>query len=235
MGASGIKRAPILQEHEAAMGLYAVFHSFVRKCKTSKILMIGEKFLVDWLRERKLKKNFAEAQKTRPEYKIPDAIQDNVDIASREFNYGEIPGYGKLLDRNAVAAANSVAAAQQGGNALGSIAGIQAAEGRANENLGIANANYRKANLSNLLGANGQLGRSQDVAWQMNEFAPWADKYQFKNNMADLANQRWTTALDSYNSLGMQVAGAMVGLPPGVTGNFFGGDQNVTPRGAMGR
>jgi len=138
--------------------------------------MIAEKFLVDLIREKKLKDAFNEAQKTRPEYNVPDATKSACATASREYNNGELPGLNRILDKIGTSSANSIAAAQQGGNALGSIAGIQAGENDALLNVGVANAEYRKSNLDRLLRESQNMAAAQDMQWQMNQYAPWADR-----------------------------------------------------------
>ena len=173
--------------------------------------MIAEKFLVDLIREKKLKDAFNEAQKTRPEYNVPDATKSAYATASREYNNGELPGLNRILDKIGTSSANSIAAAQQGGNALGSIAGIQAGENDALLNVGVANAEYRKSNLDRLLRESQNMAAAQDMQWQMNQYAPWADRYNFKTQMTNLANQRWTTALDST----MRLAGLATSVATG--------------------
>lgn len=197
-------------------------------------MAIFEKFFVDLLREKKLKKTFNEAQDTRPEYTIPEAVQENVDRAKREFQHGELPGYTDFLDRAAIASANAISASQQGGNALGNISAIQSNLARQERDLGIANQNYRTSMLDRLTNANRDLAQQQQMEFQMNEFAPWLDKYNFNTQMTNLANQRWTTAIDSFSNIGMQIAGAMMGVPMSGTNNF-NGNQNVSFRDAMGR
>lgn len=199
--------------------------------------MLLEQFLLDWRREKKLKKNFDEAQKTRPEYQIPGALKENVDTSRREAQFGELPGYRNALDRNDVAAANSLSAASEAGNALGMIPSIQANKSKADLDLETANADYRRQNLGMLYAANRDLAGAQDTAFQMNKFAPWADKYNMANNLTNLSYNRFTNLNKGMADLAMQVAGMAMGVPMtgGSGGSNFFGDQNMTFRDAAGR
>ena len=194
-------------------------------------------FLLDRRREKKLEKNFNAAQKTRPEYEIPGALAQSAGLAYNEATMGELPGYASARDRNDVSAANSLAAAGEAGNVLGVVPAVQAAKAGADLGLETANADYRRSNLGMLYAVNQQLAGAQDTKFQMNEFAPWKDKYNMANQLTDLSYQRWTNLNQGVTDMAMQVAGAMIGMPGlGAGGsNFFGGNQNVSPRDAMGR
>ncbi len=201
--------------------------------------MIVEQWLLDRRREKKLKKSFEDAEKTRPMYQIPGELKANRDMAYREANYGEVPGSSQARDRNDIAAANSLAAAAGAGNVMAAVPGVQAAKAAADLNVANANASYRKENLGMLYAANNQLANAKDTQFQLNKFAPWADKFQMNNNLIELGHQRWSNANEAYGKLAMQVAGAAMGAPTGGGGSFFGGggggDQNMSFRDAMGR
>lgn len=196
--------------------------------------MLFEQFMLDYLRERRQKDNFKEAQATKPEYEIPAALRSSQNMAFSNATYGDMPGMGTQLDRNELSAANAIAAAAQSGNALGSIPAVQANLANADRSVYDRNADFRNRNMEMLFNVNSQMAAAQDAKWQIDKFATWKDKYSFGSNMADLAYQRWSNLNKGMSDISMQVAGSMMGLPGG---GFFpsSGGNNVGFRDAMGR
>lgn len=156
---------------------------------------------VDLSSNKKRRNKFEEAMKNRPEYEIPDATKNAYNTAQREYKYGEIPGMGELMDRIALGEANALETSKQSGDALGAVSSIQAGSRKAEADLGMANAQFRQSNLDRVLATSAAMAAAEDREFQMNEFAPWADRYKFDQEMVGASNRALTGGIDNLSSM----------------------------------
>lgn len=157
-----------------------------------------------------------ESERNRPVYEIPEATKQALALARANYADPFMPGEGRMLDRNSMAAANAARAAIEGGGGLSSIAGIQAAEARGAENIGIASANQQQQDLANFQGQLGNMANYADQEWQMNKYAPWADKYNEAKERIGAGQQNLFGALNSAANIGL--GQAMMGGKSNVNG-----------------
>jgi len=119
----------------------------------------------------------------RPKYEIPDSAKQALGQARLLAYDQSAPGESRRMDAARLSSANAVRAAQEGGNALEAVAGIQGQENRAVQGiLADSEANQRQDQnqyMDMLL----RMGDKEDMEFQMNEFAPFADK---QNEMRDI-------------------------------------------------
>lgn len=172
----------------------------------------------------KRRRNFEDAMSDRPEYEIPDALENSYAEAQRQYKYGEIPGYSEAIDRIGLSQSNSLRAAQEGGNALGLVAALQSGTNRSYEDLEVRNAEFRQSNLDRVLRMSQLMSDAQDRQWQMNEFAPWADRYNFDQNMTGLWNETLTRGINNLG-YGATMLGGGAGSPNNNQNQFMQGAQ----------
>lgn len=118
------------------------------------------------------------ASNKRPDYQIPSALRQSVALARAQVQDPYAPGYGQAKDNLDLAAANAVYASQQSGNAqigLGEIVG-QTESGL--RELQAMNAKDQKGDIQDYRVALAQYAQAQDTQFQMNEFAPYAQRAQ---------------------------------------------------------
>jgi len=119
----------------------------------------------------------------RPEYKIPKERQMALGLAKKEYGDPYMPGQGMLQDRLDMQAQNAYTQASIAGNPLASIAGIQANQQAAQQNLGMQAAQYQRQDLQSLYGQLDKMTEEQKLKFQVNDFAEYAMKSQRFENM----------------------------------------------------
>lgn len=166
----------------------------------------------------------------RPEYTIPGAVAESVDMA-RQSAGAAMPGYGTARNNIAGATSNAVRAAQlagSGNNVLATIAAAQGNEANAMNNLAAQNAQFqfgqRRDLMSNLL----NLGNYQDKAWQLNKYEPYQQKAAAKAALTEAANQNMNGAISGLSSVAMMGLGGM-GKPKMPTIPGFDLQQGLIP------
>lgn len=114
----------------------------------------------------------------RPKYEIPESLKQSVALARIRTQDPYAPGYTQAKENLDLAAANALYASQQSGNAqigLGEIVGQTEAGYR---NLQEQNIQSQQRDISEYQSALGEMAKAEDLQFQMNEFAPYAQKYQ---------------------------------------------------------
>ena len=106
----------------------------------------------------------------RPQYGKALALAQNA--------YGDqyMPGQTAMYDRSALAAANAFGMSKEAGNPFAQISSIQANLDRQNLNIGGQSAAHRDADRANY-------STKLDTAYQINDFAPYAEKSQEYRDM----------------------------------------------------
>jgi len=125
----------------------------------------------------------------RPEYQIPDAQNQATALAALSAS-GNMGGYDQAKSNIGTSTANALTAAREAGNPNALIGQIQSNENVALNRLDAQNAGFKDQKQGDLQRALMTQGEYQDRAWQMNEFAPYADKVQQGRQMfgAGLSN-----------------------------------------------
>lgn len=139
----------------------------------------------------------------RPEYELPPALRESLALARINVANPYSAGYGQAKAQSDLTMANQIAAAQQQGNPQESIQTIAAGQQKAQRELEMYNEQDQKQDISNLQGELGKLQQAQDLMWQMNEFAPYADKSQQSKNMIGAGLENLFAAGDQYAQIGL--------------------------------
>lgn len=144
----------------------------------------------------------------RPQYEIPAEAEAELAMAASNYLSGQMPGEGRAADRLDVAAANAGAMAADSGNALGMSSAIQA-----NESAGINDLSDHVAQYSMEMGqryqqALGMMAGYRDRQWQINKFAPYAEKANEYREMIGAGQTNIMNGLGSLSSIGVSALSA---------------------------
>lgn len=125
----------------------------------------------------------------RPTYSMPDEVKQRTAIASSLAN-NDMPNYGTQREMNEQATANAYRAAQEGGIGIGGLSTIQANQNAGYRSISDANNQWKANQMQNWQSALADQAKYADQEWQMNEYAPYADKVQQGRQMfgAGLSN-----------------------------------------------
>lgn len=135
----------------------------------------------------------------RPEYEIPDALKQTLALAKIRASDPYAPGYSQAKSNVDLSTANLINAAPNKQESLGMIAGAQNAAYR---DLAEMNAQSQYQDEMNLQQALGDYAKAEDLAFQMNEFGPYADRAQEGRNVVGAGLENLFTAADQYAMIG---------------------------------
>lgn len=158
----------------------------------------------------------------RPEYEVPEALEQSVALARIRTQDPYAPGYTQAKENLDLAAANALYTAQQSGNAqigLGEVVGRTEAGYRGLQEMNIEDQARDVRDYESSLA---QLAEAQDMEYQMNEFAPYAQRYQESRDVLGAGLENVMGAAKDYGLL------AASGLMQG------GGEAPEGPAGLMG-
>ena len=139
----------------------------------------------------------------RPEYEIPPALRESLALARINVADPNAPGYGQAKAEADLTMSNQLAAAQQQGNPQESIQAIAGAQQKSMRDLEMYNQQSQQQDYASLQGELGKLQQAQDLQFQMNKFAPYADKSQQSKNMIGAGLQNLYGAGDMYAQMDM--------------------------------
>jgi len=139
----------------------------------------------------------------RPEYEIPPALRESLALARVNVADPNAPGYGQAKMQADLTLSNQLAAAQQQGNPQESIQSLAGAQQKSMRDLEMYNQQSQQQDYASLQGELGKLQQAQDLQFQMNQFAPYADKSQQSKNMIGGGLQNIFSAGDMYAQMDM--------------------------------
>jgi hypothetical protein len=182
-------------------------------------------------------------QNQRPEYSTPQEVLTATALSRQAFADPNMPGQGAMLDRASLSSQNAAAGAAAGGDPFGAAIAAQANLDRTNESIGAQSASFAENARINYQGQLGVLGQFRDQEYQMNEFAPWKDNYQYRlNEMRDLrqgGNQNIYGGIDGIGRVGLAALSGMSGMggqtgisaqdSAGILGRYGQSQQGMTP------
>lgn len=114
----------------------------------------------------------------RPKYDIPQSSRQALARAKVLADDPSSPSESRNLDLIGISTANAVRAAQEGGNALEVIPTIQAEQNRATQQVFAQSAEQNRVDEQDLIRNLAMMAEKEDLAYQMNEFAPYAEQQQ---------------------------------------------------------
>lgn len=139
----------------------------------------------------------------RPEYEIPAEVKQALAISRANYADPTMPGQQTMYDRNALASANAARASIEGGGGLSSLAGMAAAESQGAQNIGIAGANFQNQQELQYQGQLQNMADYKDQQFQINELAPYTEKYNEGREQIGAGQQNLFGALGSIAKVGL--------------------------------
>lgn len=152
----------------------------------------------------------------RPTYEIPTSANESLGLSRQAFADSRMPGENVMYDRASLASSNALSGAADMSGGIGSVAAILAGQNQQNQNIGISSANYQNDARREYAGALATHANYQDQAWQMNKFAPYADKYAEARQQVGAGAQNAFSGLDAIGGLAAGYLGAKAGVNPSV-------------------
>lgn len=119
----------------------------------------------------------------RPKYEIPKSEREALALAKIRAADPSMPGEQRAIDRAMLAEANAVRGAQDSGNAMEVIPAIAAGTQGNLADIAAQSAQFQNQDLNNLDSALSRNAEYQDQAFQINKFAPYAQKYELKQQL----------------------------------------------------
>lgn len=156
----------------------------------------------------------------RPEYEIPDSAKQALAQARILQADQYMPGEQKAMDRAGVSSANAIRAAQESGNALESISGIQGQYDKTSQDILARSEADQRADHERLMQQLGLMSQYEDQKWQMNEFAPYAENQQETRDLVGALSTNVSNAL-----LHQGLKGNSGGIVPGTENEAIEGLQ----------
>ena len=153
----------------------------------------------------------------RPEYAMPKEAQMNLAMAATAsadpYSVGELRAQSNIGQ----SAANAAASARDGGNASQMAPAIQAQQSAAYNQLQTQTEADQERRRQSLTAALTTVGNYRDQEWQMNKFAPYADKYAEFRQMQGAGAQNVFSGIDGLGAIGAQYAAGAGGGAASVT------------------
>lgn len=132
----------------------------------------------------------------RPQFEIPQAAQQALGIANMRAN-SNMPNYNASIANAQLGTANTIAAAKESGNPLTVLPQLQANENAAMRGIENQNLQYHDNAVQNQQQQLQRQADYQEQEFQLNEFAPYADKQNRSNQLIGSGISNITGALDS--------------------------------------
>lgn len=178
------------------------------------------------------------ASEVRPEYQMAQGIIDNQALTESMASQGLSDASLQLYTTNAQRGlTRGVDAILRGGGNVNMISDLQQGYDDGLSQLAVADEQARFRNINNYLSANTALAAEQDKAWQINKYAPWADKQKLAAEMKANADKNVMGGINTMLSAGMSSVGGATNPTAGVpktgaklpTTKFFGSPGSADP------
>ena len=111
----------------------------------------------------------------RPEYEIPEEVKASLALA--QANMGKMPGYQERKDAIGASVSTAATLARESGMPLAAISGVQGTRDIAERTLNVDDQAYQTTARNDLSAALLKYADFKNLEFQMNEFAPYAEKY----------------------------------------------------------
>ena len=167
---------------------------------------------------------------SRPKYRIPQSARESLSRARILADDTVSPVEQRQLDEIALSTANAVRAAQESGNALETVASIQGQQDRATRQVMADSAADQRRDIEMLMRALGQTAEREDLQFQMNEFAPFAERQQEVRDIFGAAAQNAAGIAEKQRVLDM--ISKMSGSGP-ASQSSVGQSTSVNPDGSI--
>lgn len=113
----------------------------------------------------------------RPQYETPSEVKQNAALARAQYADQRFAGQSAAENQVAANTANALAASATRGQGMERVGALVAQANRAQMQITAEQERQQRADLANLQDMQGVLAKYKDQEWQMNEFAPYAQRY----------------------------------------------------------
>lgn len=139
----------------------------------------------------------------RPSYEIPKDLQTSLALAQSNYADPRFTGQAQAENRIGQNMANAVQNTMDfGGNPMDNIAAIQGQSNAAYQSVAEEQARQQQADLANLQSMSQVMANAKDTQWQMNEFAPYAQKYNEGREQIGAGQTNVATGLGGLANIG---------------------------------
>ena len=129
-----------------------------------------------------LRKQLLEQDKNRPTYQTPEEAMNALQLVAQGFADPRMSGQGRLEDLSGLNLSQVVQAGVEGGNPFAMLSSGQGRADLTQQEIQARAGSMQEQERLNLAQAFNTMAGFKDQEWQMNEYAPWRDKYQFLLN-----------------------------------------------------
>lgn len=143
----------------------------------------------------------------RPQYSIPTAQQGALALARSAYADPRMPGEATAYSRIGQQMANFANTARDNQNVAAGLVQAQAMTNEANRDMAAQSAQFQLANQQNLQAQLGQYGQYQDMQWQLNKFAPYAQRYNEYREQVGAGQQNLMGAITGAANIAMTAIG----------------------------
>jgi hypothetical protein len=139
----------------------------------------------------------------RPEYEMPEGLRQSFALARARVTDPYMTGYGKALDNLNLSAVNAMKAASQTGGGAESIASVHGAMNQGANQLAIANEESQDRDYQHLDQVLGAVAQDEQLQFQMNEFAPYAQRQQEGRDIVGAGFENLFGAADKFGLMSL--------------------------------
>jgi hypothetical protein len=134
----------------------------------------------------------------RPDYEIPESTRQALALAQAQYADPYMPGYERAEENIGLATSNAIRAAQEGGNARAGFQGAVAEAGAATRDLAARNEMAQQADSERLQRVLQVMAQAEDMEFQMDEFAPFADRQQMSADIIGAGLENYIGAAEDF-------------------------------------
>jgi len=186
--------------------------------------------LVTGIRQQRAgKKTLAGLQ--RPEYNIPGEINSALTLTKSNYADPRFAGQGALENRIGANQANAIQMAYDSGNPMDAISTIQGNSNNAAMQVGAEQARQQRADMGELVNMMDVLAKYKDQQWQLNKFAPYAQKYNEGREQVGAGQTNIANGLSGLASIGSNILGGTIGGMGNVAGGGIVGANAINNAG----
>lgn len=157
----------------------------------------------------------------RPEYQLPKEILVALNRASNRMGDARMPGETSMLGEVNQQFSNVMESASISGNPFAAIATAQANASKARRDIGDMSARFRFQEDMNIQSLLETIGKYRDQEFQMNEFAPYAEKVQRASDLIGAGAKNINTGMTDITGL----ASVLSGLGGSSFGSMLGSQE----------
>lgn len=134
------------------------------------------------IRANQMRKEAEYLMENRATFTTPDEAFNVLGLMSQAFADPRMAGQSRLEDLTGLAQANTLEAGRQSGNPFAVLSASQGQADVTQQDIQMRAAQMNEQDRDRLAQALQMIAGYKDQEWQINEFAPWRDKYQYALN-----------------------------------------------------